>query len=64
MTFEQALKAMREGKRVRQRCWNLWEAMWMFNGKLFWYDNPDLDVGEVEYLLVSFILDEDWEIVK
>lgn len=63
MRFEEALKAMREGKKVRKRCWYPYQAIWMSNGKLFCYDIPDTNVSKVEDVSENWILGEDWEVV-
>lgn len=67
MRFEQALQAMREGKKVREKSWNTWECLFiknnilcsadMYDGKIF-YGRADLPM-DADYLLA-----EDWEIVE
>lgn len=64
MKFEKALKAMREGKKVREKCWHPWEAMWMYHGKLFWYDSPKLYKEEVNDISAYLILADDWEVIN
>lgn len=51
MIFEEALKAMREGKKVRRKVWCKGE-----NIKI-----QDLKEGRIEYLRTSNVLAEDWE---
>ena len=62
MRFEDALKAMREGKKVK-----------IYNSRIFYIDKwgdireDNLHVGYVNYpaeLSGSDIMEEDWEIVK
>lgn len=63
MRFEEAFKAMREGKKVREHCWHDWELMWIDGDKIKWFANPDLDEDVVEEIFSEIILREDWEIV-
>lgn len=63
MRFEEALKAMRDGKKVREKCWNDWEFMWIDSIKIKWFANPDLDEEFAEEINSDMILAEDWEII-
>lgn len=63
MKFEQALQAMREGKKVRRASWDSWEAMWIKDNKFYCYDNMGKDVWEYEDWYLDNMLAEDWEIV-
>ena len=63
MRFEKALKAMREGKKVRRAFWDSWEAMWIKDNKFYCYDNMGKDVWEYEEWYLDNMLAEDWEIV-
>lgn len=59
MNFEQALKALRDGKRITRAAWNDNECITLINGRL-------VDQGGIVVLaLVPFeLLAEDWEIVE
>ena len=63
MRFEEALKAMREGKKVRRTSWDKWEAMWIKDNKFYCYENMCGDVYEYEDWYLYNMLEEDWEIV-
>lgn len=57
MRFEQALKAMREGKKVKRK---FTPVLWLENGEI-WYKCKQ---GTFNYFLTTGeVLAEDWEIV-
>lgn len=62
--FEDALKAMREGKKVRQKCWWDWELFWIENGELKCFANPYLDIEILKEFSTDFLFATDWEIVE
>lgn len=65
LCFEDVLKGLRSGKKARRESWTFdWELIWMKNGKLFWYINPDLDEEEIVDLPAEFISAKDWEFVE
>ena len=64
MIFEEALAAMRKGKKVRRASyWEKWEAMWIKDNKFYCYENEHKDVWEYEEWYMDNMLAEDWEIV-
>lgn len=63
MKFECALKAMREGKKVRQKSWWDWELFWIENEELKCFANHHLDIEILEELSTDFLFATDWEIV-
>ena len=65
LCFEDVLKGLRSGKKARRKSWMFdWEVIWMRNGKLFWYINPDIDEGEIVDLPAEFVSAKDWEFVE
>lgn len=64
MNFESALKAMRKGKKVREKCWNEWEAIWLEKRYFYCYANSDKDIEDWEDFDSDYILAEDWEVVE
>lgn len=63
MKFEKALKAMREGKKVRRKSWDGWEAMWIEDNKFYAYYDESGNVWEYDDWYLSNMLAEDWEVV-
>lgn len=70
MKFEEALKAMREGKKVskKDRFYSRYfvDALYIDNGCLMWHcvDDEDYPVDDCDEGLASTdIMSEDWEIV-
>lgn len=67
MRFEQALQAMREGKKVREKSWNTWECLFIKKKMLY---SADMDDGKIFYYVADlsmdadYLLAEDWEIVE
>lgn len=59
MRFEEALKAMREGKKVKSK---YTPVLWLEDGEL-WHDE-DWVTFNYPYVSTGDILSEDWEIVE
>ena len=60
MRFEEALKWMREGKKVRQKCYPQF-IYWIEEDKIFEIHRGWMD--EAKYFEPFEILAEDWEVV-
>ena len=56
MKFEEALKAMREGKKVRRKTWGKYCYIWIYG------DIVNQNFNSVN--LSSAILSEDWEVIE
>lgn len=60
MTFEEALKAMREGKKVRRASWDIPTIFYSYANGVGIYDSFK---NEEDMIYTKDILAEDWEIV-
>lgn len=64
MTFEKALKAMREGKRVKRPCYSV---EYFINGSNIKYiqkiDGKEYDFGGANAINGEDIMSNDWEVV-
>lgn len=60
MRFEEALKAMREGKKVRRTSWDISTIFYSYANGVGIYDNYK---NEENMIYTKDILAEDWEIV-
>lgn len=58
MTFEDALKAMREGKKVRLPCWIKNGFMIIDNNNLYFCQSSDPELESCD------IMSDDWEIIE
>lgn len=58
MRFEEALKAMREGKKVK-----LGNYIYFIEGKTIWKHHVDDNFKLLGHLFYDEIMSEDWEIV-
>lgn len=69
MTFEQALTALKQGKKIRRRCWNNTENLCISTKSITGMERlfPAIVYEDNEVLptmLTADILSDDWEIVE